>query len=129
MSKMTQDIFSMTEHCTRDHVRNNSHIGMPIKTSTDGKSLTVPVGNVIKQFSLGSKVLGMNSDGGTNLARFMAILESNFDNIGVNDLVKPMFVMDFLAHVLFNSLKAVVTYVQSDDGNLYTELTSSNIQR
>ena len=129
MSETALEFFSLTAYYTREHVRESFRIGIPITKSTYSESLAVPVSNVIKQFSLGSKVLGMNSDGGTNLARFMAILESNFDNIGVNDLVKPMFVMDFLAHVLFNSLKAVVTYVQSDDGNLYTELTSSNIQR
>ena len=129
MSETALEFFSLTAYYTREHVRESFRIGIPITKSTYCESLAVPVSNVIKQFSLGSKVLGMNSDGGTNLARFMAILESNFDNIGVNDLVKPMFVMDFLAHVLFNSLKAVVTYVQSDDGNLYTELTSSNIQR
>ena len=40
----------MTAHYTRDHVREHAHIGMPIKKSTDGESLAVPVGNVINQF-------------------------------------------------------------------------------
>ena len=47
MSKMTQDIFSMTSHYTRYHARVKEHIGIPITTSTYGDSLAVTVGNVI----------------------------------------------------------------------------------
>ena len=45
-------------------------------------------------------------DVGTNLARYKAILESNFNNTGVFDLGKPMFVMGFLAHALDNTYEA-----------------------
>ena len=86
MSKMTQDIFSMMAHYTCEHVRENAHIGIPITSSTYGESLAVLVGNVINQFNLVSKLFGMTSDGGTNLAICKAILESNFDNTGVFDL-------------------------------------------
>ena len=50
--------------------------------------------NLINQFSLGSKIVGITSDGGTNLATCKAILESNFDKTGVFVLGKPVFVLD-----------------------------------
>ena len=74
MSKTTQEIFSMTEHYTREYARGRDNIGMPITTSTDGESLAGPVSNVINQFSLGSKLVGITSDGETNLAICKAIL-------------------------------------------------------
>ena len=96
----------MIEHYTRDHVRDNDHISIYITPSTDGESLAVPVSNVINQFNLGSKLVGITSDGGTNLATFKAILESTFENTGVFDLENSVFVMDCLAHVLANFSKA-----------------------
>ena len=84
----------MKTHHRRDHVRDHSHIGMPIATSTDGEILAVLFGNVINQFNLGSKLLGITSDGRTNLVTCKTILESNFDNMGLFDLENPMFVMD-----------------------------------
>ena len=45
------------------------------------------------------------SDGVTNLVTRKAILESNFDNTGVFDLGKSMFVMYFLDHFLSNAYK------------------------
>ena len=59
---------------------------MPIKTSTGGEVLVVSVGYVINQFNLWSKLVGITSDGGTNLATCKAILEITFDNMGVFDL-------------------------------------------
>ena len=95
----------MTEHYTRDHVRKHSHIWIPITTSTNGESLSITVLNVINQFILGSKLIDVTIDDGTNLERFKSILESNFDNTGVFDLGNPMFVMECLAHVLTNLCK------------------------
>ena len=66
---------------------------MPITTSNDGGSLAVPVSNIINNFSLRLKLVGITSDGGTNLARYKAILEINFDNTGVFELLNPIFVM------------------------------------
>ena len=95
--------FSIMAHYSRDHGKEHAKIRIPIKTSTDGKSLAVMVGNVIKQFNLGSKLDGITSDGGTNLASYKSILESTFDSTGVFDLEKPMFVVECLVHVLDNS--------------------------
>ena len=90
---MIQEIFLMTEHYTRDHAGEHAHTGMPITTSTNGESISVTVLNVINNFSLGSKLIDVTIDDGTNLERFKAILESNFDNTGVFDLGNPMFVI------------------------------------
>ena len=68
----------MTVHNTRGHLREHSNIEMPITTSTDGESLSVMVGKVINQISLGSKIVGIPSYCRTNLARCKAILEINF---------------------------------------------------
>ena len=73
ISKNTQDIFPMTEHYTRYNVREHDHIRMPITTSTDGEIIAVTVGNAINQFILVSELVGITSDGGTNLATCKAI--------------------------------------------------------
>ena len=70
----------MTEHYICEHVIEHTHIGMPITPSTDGESLEFPVSNVINQFILGSKLVGITSDGGTKLDRCKVILDSTFDN-------------------------------------------------
>ena len=84
----------MTAHYTRDHIRENSQIRMPITTSTDSEIIEVPVGNIINIFNLGSKLVDITSDGGTNLVTRKSILEIIFNNTGVFDLEKPMFVME-----------------------------------
>ena len=102
----------MTAHNTHDYVRENAHIGMPITTSKYGNILAVLVGIVINQFSLGSKLVGITSDGGTNLARCKAVLEINFDNTGVFDLGKPIFVMECISRFLDNACKEVIMDVK-----------------
>ena len=46
----------------------SEHIVIIITISTDGEILAVPVGNIINQFSLGPKIVGITGDGGTNLS-------------------------------------------------------------
>ena len=118
----------MMAHYIRNNVREHAHIGMTITTSTDGESLAVMVGNVIIQFNLGLKLVGISSDETTNLATCKAILERNFYNTGVFDFEKPMFVMDCLYHVLDIDCKAGVMNVKSDDGRVDTEVTKRNMQ-
>ena len=129
MYKTTEDIFPMTEHYTRENVREYAHIGISITTSTDGESLTVPVSNVINQFSLGSNIVGIPSDGRTNLARFKAILENNLDNKGVFNLGNTVFVMECLDNVLSNVCRSGVMDLQYDYDRVDTEVTRRNIQR
>ena len=74
------------------------------------------------------KLVGINRDGGTNLARCKATLESNFDNTGVFDSVNPMFVMGCLAHFLYNACKAGLMDMKSDVGMVDTYVTSRNTQ-
>ena len=92
-------VFFNNKHYAREHVREHAQICMPITRSTDGESLAVLVSNLINQFGLGSKIFSITSDSGTNLARCKAILENIFDNTGVFDLGKTMFVMEGLSHV------------------------------
>ena len=113
----------MTEHYTHENFRYHAHIKMLITKSIDGKSLIVPVNNVINQFSLGSKLFHITSDGGTNLARYRAILE-----MGVFDLVKPMFLMQLISNLLSNSCKSVVIYLQYNYYRVDTEVTRRNMQ-
>ena len=80
MSKRTYEICSITEHYTQENVREHSHIGMPITTSTYGNSPAVPVRNVSNQFIMVSKLVGTTSYGENNLAICNAILEVNLDN-------------------------------------------------
>ena len=101
---------------------------MPITISTDGDSIAVPVGNVINQFDLVSKLVGITSDGRTNMSTWKSILESTFDNTVVFDLENSMFVMDCLAYLLANSHKAGVICVKYDDFRVDTEVTSSNMK-
>ena len=118
----------MMAHYTCEHVREHVSISIPITTSTDGEIISVPVGNVINKFSLGSKLVGITSDGGTNLARCKDILDITFDKTGVFDLGKTIFVMDSLSHVLANVCKTGVTYMKYDGGRVYTEVTRRNMQ-
>ena len=117
----------MTAHYTREHFKEYAHIGMPITTSTDGKSLEVTLDNVTNQFNLGSKLVGITSDGRTNLAICKAILESTFDITGVLDLGNPMFVMECLDYVLANACKAGVMDAKYDDVRVDTDVNRSNI--
>ena len=74
-------------------------------------------------------LVGITSYGGINLATIKSILEDTFDNTGVFDFGKPMFVMDLLAYVLTNACKAGVMGLKSDNIRVYTEVTRSNMQR
>ena len=95
----------MEAHYKLEYVRKNSHIGMPTTSSTEGESLAFTVSNVTNQFILRLKLVGITSDEVTYMSVCKAILESNFDNTGVFDLGKSMFVMYFLDHFLSNAYK------------------------
>ena len=114
---------------TPDHVREHAHISIIITKSTNSEITADPVSNVINQFSLGLELVGINSDGRTNLARCKSILESNFDNTVVVDLGNTMFLMECLSHVLTNSSNEIVMHMQSDDDKVYTEVNGRNMQR
>ena len=102
---------------------------MPITSSTDGEIISLPVTSVINQFILRTKLVGIKRDRGTNLATCKAMLESKFDNTGVFDLRKPMFVMECISQVLVNACKAGVMDVKSYYGQVDTEVTRKNMKR
>ena len=65
MSKTTHEIF---QWWNIKQVSMSEHIVIIITISTDREILAVPVGNIINQFSLGPKIVGITGDGGTNLS-------------------------------------------------------------
>ena len=83
----------MAVQYTREHVREHSHVYITITASTNVEVFSVSVGNVINHFNLGSKIVGITSDGGTNLVTRKATLDIASYNKVVFDLEKPMFVM------------------------------------
>ena len=60
-------MFSLTVHYCTGTNRNNTHIGMPSTTDTDYVYLSKSVIEVVDNFGLEAKILGITSDGGVNL--------------------------------------------------------------
>ena len=56
---------------------------MPSNTATDGVSLSLSVMEVVDNFSLEAKVVGITSDGGGNLRVFREALELKYTNDSV----------------------------------------------
>ena len=62
-----QEIFSLTAHYCIVTNRNNTRAGMPSTTGTDGFFLYKSVMEVVEDFGLEAKIVGITSDGGDNL--------------------------------------------------------------
>ena len=73
--------------------------------------------------------MGVTSDGGGNLWVCREALESKYTNESVFYPTKPLFTMDFLAHILAGACKAGVQSIKSNGGEADTELTRRNIQK
>ena len=83
MSCNTEEIFSFTAHyCTGQEIKN-THIGMPSTTATDGVSLYLSVMEVVDNFGLKEKIVGITSDGGGNFWVCREALESKYTNESV----------------------------------------------
>ena len=67
MSRKTEEMFSLTAHYCTGWERKNTHIGMPSTTATDGVSLYLSVMEMVDNFGLEEKIVGITSDGGYNL--------------------------------------------------------------
>ena len=80
MSRKTEEIFSLTAHYCTGQERKNTHIGMPSTTATDGVSLSLSVMEVVENFGLEAKIVGITSDGGGNLRVCREALESKYTN-------------------------------------------------
>ena len=63
--------------------RNNTHIGIPSTTYTDGVFLSLSVMEVVEKFILEAKILGINSAGGGNLWVCREALDSKYTNDSV----------------------------------------------
>ena len=63
----------------------NTHIRMPSTTATDGVSLYLSILEVVENFGLEAKIVGITSDGGGNIRVCREALESEY----TNDYVLP----------------------------------------
>ena len=86
----------------------NTHIGMLSTATTDGVSLPLSVIEVVENFGLEAKIVGITSDGGGNLRVCREALESKYNNDSVFPPPNPLFTMECLAHILAGACKAGV---------------------
>ena len=93
MSRKTEEIFSLTAHYCTGQERENTHIGIPSTTVTGGASLSLSVMEVVDNFGLEAKIVGITSDGGGNLWVCREALESKYTNDSVFFSPKPLFTM------------------------------------
>ena len=61
----------------------NTHILMPSTTAADGVYLHLSVMEVVENFGLEAKIVGITSDGGDNLRFFREAMESKYTNDSV----------------------------------------------
>ena len=108
MSLKTEENFSLTEKYYTGWERKNTHIGMSSTTATDGVSLSLSVMEMVENFGLETKIVGIMSDGGGNIRVCREALESKYTNDSVFTPPKPLFNMECLAHILAGACKAGV---------------------
>ena len=89
MNRKMEEIFLLLTHYCTGPDRNNTHIGMPSTTATDGVSLSKSVVEVIDNFFLEANVVGVPSDGGGNLWVCREALESKYSNDSVFHHLSP----------------------------------------
>ena len=100
MSRKMEENFSLTAHYCTGSYRKNTHIGMQSTTATDGVSLSLFVMEVVENFGLEAKIVGITSDGGSNLRVCREAIESKYTNDSVSSPPDHLFNMDCLAHIL-----------------------------
>ena len=67
MGQNMEKIFSLVAYYCPAPDINNTHIGMPSTTATDGVSLYKSVTEVVENFYLEDNIVGITSDGGGNI--------------------------------------------------------------
>ena len=82
---------------------------------------------VVENFGLEAKIVGITSDGGGNIWVFREELESKYTNESVFPPSKPLFTMERLTHVLTGAYRVVVKSINLDDGEVDTKLTRRNM--
>ena len=73
---------------------------MPSTTDTDGVFLSLSVMELVENFDLDTKIVGIMSDSGGNLWVCREAMESKYTNDSVSPPPKPVFTMECLAHIL-----------------------------
>ena len=73
----------MTTHYFTGPERNNTHIGMPPISTTDGVFLSLLVMGMVENYGFEAKAGGINSDGGGNIWVCRESLESKYTNDSV----------------------------------------------
>ena len=120
MSRKTEEIFSLAAHYYTIPDRNNTHIGVPSTTTTDGVSLSKYVEEVVENFGLKANIVGITSDGGGNIRVCREALESKYSNDSIIPPPNPLFTMEFLAHILTGDFKVVVKSIKLYYGEVDT---------
>ena len=108
MIHKTEEIFSLTTHYCIVQDRKNTHIGMPSTTAPDGVSLSLSVMEVVNNFGLEAKIVGITIDGSGNLWVCREAPESKYTNGSVFSPPNPLFNMEGLAHTLAGDCKTGV---------------------
>ena len=67
MSHKTEETVSLTSHYCTGRERKNNNIGMPSTTATDDVSVSLSFMEVVENFGLEAKIVGITSDGGGNI--------------------------------------------------------------
>ena len=91
MSRKTEEIFSLTAHYCISQERKNTHLGMPSTTDTDGVFLSLSVMEVVENFVLEAKTVGITSDGCDNIWVCRKALNSKYTNDSVSPPYKLIF--------------------------------------
>ena len=98
----------LTEHYCTFTERNNTHIVMPYTTTIDGVYLYLSVMEVVENFGLEAKIVGITSDGGGNIRVCREAMDSKYTNDSVLTLPKTLFNMECLVNILAGDCKAGV---------------------
>ena len=89
MSHNTDKFFSLMTHYCNSPDRNNTHIGMPYTTATNGVYLSKSVMEVVNNFGLEAKTVGITSDCDGNIWVCREALESKYSNDSVFHHPRP----------------------------------------
>ena len=96
---------------------------MPATTATDGVYLHLSDMEVMENFGMEAKIVGITSYGGGNVLVCREAMDLKYTNESVFLPTKPLFTMEYLAHILSGDCKAGLQSIKSDDGEVDTELT------
>ena len=77
-------------------------------TATDGASLSLSVMEVVENFGLQAKIVGITSDGAGNIRVCREAMDSKYTNDSVLTLPKTLFNMECLVNILAGDCKAGV---------------------